>query len=41
MDAALRHAPGGPVVLSGFPDEVPLLADRPLALLTALHLPTP
>lgn len=30
VDAALRHAPGGAVVLAGVPDEVPLLADRPL-----------
>ncbi len=29
-DAALRHAPGGAVVLAGAPDDVPLLADRPL-----------
>ncbi|MGH3876173.1 MAG: thioredoxin domain-containing protein [Actinophytocola sp.] len=29
-DAAVRHAPGGAVVLSGAPDEAPLLADRPL-----------
>jgi uncharacterized protein len=29
-EAALRHAPGGSVVLPGTPDEVPLLADRPL-----------
>jgi len=30
VDAAVRHAPGGAVVLAGVPDEVPLLADRPL-----------
>jgi uncharacterized protein len=30
VDAALRHAPGGSVVLAGSPDDVPLLADRPL-----------
>jgi len=30
VDAAIRHAPGGAVVLAGSPDEVPLLADRPL-----------
>ncbi|HEY7593004.1 MAG TPA: thioredoxin domain-containing protein [Actinophytocola sp.] len=30
VDAAVRHAPGGAVVLAGAPDEVPLLADRPL-----------
>jgi uncharacterized protein len=30
VDAALRHAPGGAVVLAGSPDEAPLLADRPL-----------
>ncbi|HEV7652176.1 MAG TPA: thioredoxin domain-containing protein, partial [Actinophytocola sp.] len=30
VDAAVRHAPGGAVVLAGSPDEVPLLADRPL-----------
>jgi uncharacterized protein len=28
--AALEHAPGGAVILSGTPDEAPLLADRPL-----------
>ena len=28
--AALTHAPGGTVILSGTPDEAPLLADRPL-----------
>ncbi|MGH3760380.1 thioredoxin domain-containing protein [Actinophytocola sp.] len=30
VDAALRHAPGGAVVLAGAPDDAPLLADRPL-----------
>jgi uncharacterized protein YyaL (SSP411 family) len=30
VDAAVRHAPGGAVVLAGAPDDVPLLADRPL-----------
>ncbi|HWM00925.1 MAG TPA: thioredoxin domain-containing protein [Actinophytocola sp.] len=30
VDAALRHAPGGAVVLAGEPDAAPLLADRPL-----------
>jgi uncharacterized protein len=30
VDAAVRHAPGGAVILAGAPDEVPLLADRPL-----------
>ncbi|SDJ34121.1 hypothetical protein SAMN05192558_108127 [Actinokineospora alba] len=30
VEAALKHAPGGAVVVAGEPDSAPLLADRPL-----------